>query len=264
MNNPKLNIKKHAINFCFLASIVTSFSALSASITTYRIYIDKDKSTESFMVFSKKPVDEVCHLGLVHNNFDAAGQMTRYPDDSTPDNSAKPWLRFTPKNFKLKSSTAQAVRFSMRRKANVQPAEYRSYLSIECHEITPEKSKAKPTQGTAAVGLEPRLVQNVPVVVRTGRLNAKLTFGTTKIVDDKIFVTLNRTGNRSVYGKLSLIDKSSGDLINFTDAISIYTETTTSTFDFPLSGHSPEQIKLRFEEDNTGSIVIERDLIKNK
>ncbi|MFT5852086.1 MAG: P pilus assembly chaperone PapD [Colwellia sp.] len=265
MNISQVNIKKIAIKLYVLASIAASFSAQSASISSYRIYLDKDKSAESFIVFSKNTVDENCRVTLIHNDFDGVGKMTRHPNDSIPVNSAKAWMRFTPKYFKLSASTSQAIRFSMRRKAKTQPAEYRSYIAVNCEEIvSPKLNINNPLGSIATMKIVPMMVQNVPVIVRSGKLNAKLTFGTTKLSDGKIDVTLNRTGNRSVYGRLSLIDKSSGDEITFQKGISMYTETTSSNFHFSIGTISPEQIQLRFEEDKRygGNIIIERDLIQ--
>jgi hypothetical protein len=92
-------------------------------------------------------------------------------------------------------------------------------------------------------------VQNVPIVVRTGKLEAEISFSNMSVKDGGILFNVNRKGNRSVYGDIQLVNKSNGEIIGFTRNNSLYTETTTSAQKLALKGFSINELALRFTED---------------
>jgi hypothetical protein len=270
MSNTSQMIKRVTTLSTITLGLLFSGSISAASISTFRIYLDREQSTDNFLIFSKSDVTENCNLRIRHYNFDKTGQMTEHKEEELPDNSAKEWIRYTPRSFELPPMGQQTVRFSLRRKASSTPMEYRSYVSIECDKIEQQaplnsagnlSNAESNNDSTATVGITPRLVQNVPIVVRNGKLDASLTFSDIKYNNGKLTFNLNRTGDRSVYGRLSLINNQSGDEINYTGGISLYTETAYSNFEFntdlPLS-----DLSLKFVENERygGSIELLQDV----
>lgn len=235
------------------------------SLSTYRIYLDNDNSTASFVMYNKSTVAETCQLSLVHNSFDELGKLTQLDDDIVPENSASPWIRFSPKNFTADGRAPQTVRFTLRRKANSEPAEYRSYLEVFCDKVEDDTPLSAASSELPSIAIKPRLVQNVPIIVRTGKLNAEISFSKVTIKDDTAYFNVNRKGNRSIYGDIELIDKSSGDVITYTRNNSLYTETTSTAHKLAIKGVPISQLALRFVEDKKygGSISHQEDVIVN-
>jgi hypothetical protein len=244
---------------------LTSFTTSAMSLSTYRIYLDNDNSTASFVMYNKSTVAETCRLSLVHNSFDETGQLTQLDDDIVPENSAVPWIRFSPKNFTADGRTPQTVRFTLRRKANSQPAEYRSYLEVYCDKVEDTTPKSASSSELPSIGVKPRLVQNVPIIVRTGKLDAEISFSNVSIKDESIFFNVNRTGNRSVYGDIELVNKNNGEVISYTRNNSLYTETKSSSHKLAVKGFPNDKLALRFVEDKKygGSITHQEDVVVN-
>jgi hypothetical protein len=248
-----------------LILLLGSVSVQAMSLSTYRIYLDNDNSTASFMMFNKEAVSQTCRLDLVHNNFDDNGKMSKGVSGVIPENSAIPWVRFSPKNFTAAALSSQTVRFTLRRKANTQAAEYRSYLEVFCDNDETEVAKSKFDVEKPTVSIKPRLVQNVPVIARTGKLEAQLSISDFRTENEKLIFILNRQGNRSLYGTLQLIDKTNGKVINYKKNISIYTETKQLEQNLTPGGTALHQLAVRFVEDERygGSITYQQDVVLN-
>jgi hypothetical protein len=244
-------------------ALLTSWSAQSMSLTTYRIYMDNDNTTASFIMFNREEHTETCQLSLIHKNFTENGKMLSVDDDIVPSNSAKPWLRYSPRSFTAGPRSSQTIRFTLRRKVNTQAAEYRSYMKVLCdvNELVPLLSKA--TEEQAVLGMKPRLVLQVPIIARTGKLEAEVGFRDVQLDNEMLSFTLHRQGNRSVYGKLQLINKKSNEVFAFTDNISVYTESQQRSHEFPTGGIPANQLALRFVEDEKygGSITYQQDVV---
>lgn len=230
----------------------------ATSLTSHRIYLDKNSRTESFIIFNRELKTEDCRLSFIDFPFDKASNMGKKITGIPPENSATKLVRFSPKNFQIRGGTNQTVRFSLRRKANTPISEYHSYLSINCGKIEDA------TANKGIISLSPRLVQNVPVIARTGELAATVSFSDIRIDDKgKLAFKLNRFGNRSVYGLIEIINKQNNEVVNYLQGVSIYTQSDYREFDFSLpKGTELNSLGIRFKEDRKygGSITINHDI----
>jgi len=243
----------------FTAIMVSSFASQAVSLTSYRIYLDDNNRTESFIVFAKGNSPEKCSLKLKHFNFDAEGGMTLHKDKEIPDNSSKPWIRFSPKSFTVQPRKPQTIRFTMRRKPNTEASEYRSYLAVSCQNINNESIETVPDR--PSVSVRPNLVQNVPIIVRTGPLQVTAQFENIEIKDGLLTANLKRNGDRSLYGRLSLVNNKTDEELSFIAGISIYPETSSYQVKFPIKSNSMpaiEDMTLKFVENENygGSLTI--------
>jgi len=252
-----------------LLTLTIPLASKAASLTTYRIYLDDNNRTESFVVFAKGSTSEQCSLNFSHFDFDENGTMSKNPGKSLPENSAKPWVRYSPRNFILTPGKPQSVRFSMRRKPNAEPKEYRSYVAMICEELAVDNNSSQDDSENPVmpkVSIKPVLVQNVPIIVRTGKLDVEANFTNINVNGNKISATLARQGTRSLYGRLTLVDIDSGEELSFTNGVSIYPETSSFPVLFELSKEygdpSKKNLLMRFEEDENygGELIIEKAL----
>jgi len=258
--NVKIMTRSYISKVCFLTSVLISLSAQAVTISEYRIYLDEDKRNVSFVIFNRESSHQNCSLSLTHNDFDIESRMTHLENNIIPKNSAKDWIRYSPQEFSLTPGQSQMVRFTMRRKANAQDGEYRSYLLIDCG-LAPssdEKDKTKPQ-----VALQTKLVHSVPIIVRSGRLEASVWIDNIQTSENELRFTLNRKGNRSVYGDIELINKKSGKIIAIQRNFSIYPE--SERFNFSLNRQNIElnDLKIRFIENKLygGNIILEKEAL---
>ena len=246
--------------FSFLILLLCFYSASSfaVSLTSYRIYLDKNHRSEAFQVFNREQQTENCKLSWQDFPFDAAGNMGKRIMGKAPTTSVVDWVRFSPRSFAIKPGHSQTVRFSLRRKANMQPSEYHSYISIDCSKVADRHKK------TETLSLTPRLVHNVPVIARTGELTAKATISNVRLNSDgKLAFRLNRRGNRSIYGKIEVFNNKTHKVANYLQGISIYTQSAYRDFEFSLPKNSNlSELTINFVEDKKygGSLVTQQQL----
>lgn len=260
---PFLNLHKVGLPVIFTVLMASSFYSQAVSLTSYRIYLDDNNRTESFIIFAKGNSPEKCSLKLKHFNFNETGNMTLHKDDTPPENSSESWVRFSPKNFTVEPRKPQTIRFTMRRKPNAEASEYRSYLAISCKNVNNAEVETVPDRPSVTV--QPNLVQNVPIIVRTGPLEAIAQFENIIIGEGNVTATLKRTGDRSLYGRLSLVNNKTGEELTFIEGISVYPETTYYQFKFPIKNNnmpSISEMAIKFVENENygGNVTIQTNL----
>tara|TARA_R110000868_G_scaffold173576_1_gene409767 strand:- start:234 stop:1040 length:807 start_codon:yes stop_codon:yes gene_type:complete len=239
----------------------------AVNLTTYRIYLDDNNRSESFIVFTRDVVPEDCTLNMKHFSFDQNGKMSLYSGSELPANSAEEWVRFSPRNFVIQPGKPQTIRFSMRRKPNTESQEYRSYVSVACEDIVAEPAQKDPNapKDRPTVSVKPKLVQNVPLIIRTGPLDVEASFSDIQIKGNIVHGNILRSGKRSLYGRIALVNKKNDEEIAFIDAVSVYPETTSYSFEISALNDDNipvEQMALKFIEDEIygGSLTIQKDI----
>ncbi len=192
----------------FLAS-VAAFSSQSASLGTYRIYLDEDNPKQKFSVRNKSNVPEICRISFKNRRFDGDGGLVKLSEEQQELYSAPALsrFRFSPKTFTIAPNTTQHVAFSYRRKPGDSSSELRTYPSVLCEKANKRELK----DGNFGAVLE----LSVPLVIRTGKVNnlqADLDFSIVEKNEQVTTVKLEHKGNRSVYGDINIVNKD-GDVI---------------------------------------------------
>jgi hypothetical protein len=228
-----------------LLSLFGSLPLCAVGVSTIRIYLDNNQSEQSFFIYNKVPQQQTCDLLIRHYEVAAEGGLKPYPDEFVPNNSAVDWFRFSPKRFVLNASGSQAVRFRMRRKPNAEAAEFRSFLAADCVTDVTESGLNKNIQ----YGLTPRLRHNIPLIVRTGALEATVEFTDISVAVEQVKFAVLRQGTRSVYGHLALIDTRTNEIVDENRHFVVYLETPKKSVTFATQGVSLEHLSIRFVEN---------------
>ncbi len=226
--------------------VISLSASAGVGISTLRVYLDNEQSEQNFIVYSKDPKRQDCTLFIKHYEVAEDGNLISLAEDFTPQNSAKQLIRFSPKTFSLGGAKSQSVRFRMRRKPNVEAAEFRAFLAVDC--IFDQSELAK-ERGDVQYGLVPRLRHNIPIIVRTAKLEASVEFADIKVSDDAIGFSVKRQGTRSLYGRVELIDMRSNKIISKNTHFVLYPETPQKIVSFSTKGVSSEHLSIRFVEN---------------
>lgn len=231
------------LKFVFIICVLLfSSSVFSVSLSTYRIYLDNDNRSQAFGVFNNEQKEKVCELNLRHVDYSDGGKITFLLDTNVPANSAKQFVRFSPKKFKMSANSRQNVNFVYRRKSNKPISEYRSLVSVSCQDSVqgPQRSQ---------VDIKPRLVHNIPLIVRNGAVIAEAELKNITTQSEHISFEFHRLGERSLYGKLELLNKKSGEIVSHVNGFSIYPGTSFRVVNMTNKGFKPEELVLKFSED---------------
>jgi len=235
--------------------LMLSNASFAIGLSTYRIYLDNEHREQNFFVYNRDAFPQDCKIKMRYYSFDKLGKMTVLKDEKKPDWAADKFVRFSPKSFQVGSGQSQAVRFKLRRKSKAEVKEYRSYISLDCELVASvEERKLK-----GNVQLVPKLRHNVPLIIRTGKIDVELAFANISVNKGTVNFKLTKKGKRSTYGIIRLVDRTSQKVIAEQKAVSLHMETEEMTMSFSTKNIPVENLILRFIEDEalSGNKVIE-------
>ena len=236
-------------SFVFILFFMSTISfANNISLSTQRIYLDQQHPNANFVIRNRDAIGQSCNLGITYFQFDEEGSMSAYDGTATPVNAAENVARFSPKHFKIEPNGKQIVRFKLRRKSDTPEIEHRSYITVKC-KVAQEKDRISVSGELATIPIRAQLQHNIPLIVRPKKLNAKLWFSDVSLTDNKLSLVLHREGTKSVYGKVTLLEKNSGNTLSQSANFAIYHETKAKSLYMTVpEGVSLEHLKIEFNE----------------
>jgi P pilus assembly chaperone PapD len=229
-----------------------SAKTMAFTVSTYRLFLNNDSPEQDFYVSNRDALDQDCRIILKDIFFDENGKVKEYQGKDlakiTAKISAKELLRYSPKSFQITSGSNQKVRFKYRRKKTTLPTEYRSYLSLTCSELNDETSGTSVTKKGPQIQAQVR--HNIPIIVRMDDIEVDVKFTRITTVNNSVSFSLVKTGKRSIYGDIVMVNNKTNEEIHRKRAISLPVEVGRSSFTLPLFNLSPTLIDLKFIENN--------------
>jgi len=231
--------------FSFAASMML-FSCLShsASLGTYRIYLDEQNRQQKFPLINKSNIPEKCTISFKNRRYDESGE----PLQLTPEQEAAyskealDRIRYSPRTFTIAPRTTQNIMFSYRRKLNDTAGEMRTYAAFRC-----EKEQVIETENT----LTPALELVVPLVVRTGKvkdLSAELQLVKVDKKDKFSTFRLAHAGNRSLYGDMSLVSDNGEEVHEIRKNAVVYPDMKHIDVNIPNQYLNAKNVQFQFKE----------------
>lgn len=179
-------------------------------------------------------------------NVDGSFTEIKIPDEG--QNFADKFLRYYPRSVVLGPKESQVVKIQLTKINLLTPGEYRSHIYFRAIPNTKplgDEEQKKDTT-TLSIKLVPIFGITVPVIIRVGESDAKVSLSDLKlsIQNDTIpvmQVMMNRNGNMSVYGELKVTHKSPNGkttVVGKASGIAIYTPNPARQFQLPLERKS--------------------------
>ncbi|WP_448567976.1 hypothetical protein [Thalassotalea ganghwensis] len=239
--------------------LVSTSQSYALGLSTFRIYLDPTTREYNFVVYNKDPYQQNCKMYLRHYDFNEYGKSNLRTSKELPELSAKDKIRFSPKRFSVPAGESQTVRFQMRRSPNEKAIEYRSYLTLDCAFSKADMAKIAKNK----TSLAPRLRHNIPVIARTGDIEAKLSFAEKTINQNSINVTVEKNGARSTFGRLALIDIRNNEVVSSLPQVSIQREAKYHKATLGFTDQDPKFLKIVYQEIEGygGNITIESPVL---
>ncbi len=162
------------------------------------------------------------------------------PDAETDDIKwADKMIRFAPRRVTIPPGGSQQVRLLLRRPKDLEQGEYRGHMQIVTEvEAKPYENDPNPTKPSIQLTVQPAI--SLPIFVRHGKLSAEASITNAKLFKSekglKVTLTLNRTGNRGLYGDFDFVCNDGGEnkILREIGGIAIYPETTNRDLTFNL------------------------------
>lgn len=192
-------------------------------------------------------------------------------DANPTERAALAMIRYAPRRVTLEPGQPQSVRITARPAAELPDGEYRVHMSFRA---VPETVPVEPAADEAPVaGLQIKLTPiygiTIPVIVRKGQLEASATITNPRVVRDgpaaHLELMLARSGARSVYGEIRVLQRGNRDPIVLARGIAVYPELGGRNVSLPLSNEQVTALKgpLHFEyrepDESGGKIITSLD-----
>jgi len=142
-------------------------------------------------------------------NMTEQGRLELIEKPDTTQMFADPYLRIFPRQVTLAPGEPQVIMLQCRRKANMLAGEYRSHLWFRSEKDYEALGKKEPLldSNQLSVSVIPIFGITIPVIIRSGAVNVSATLSDLKLEIQQeslqyIRLTINRTGNISLYGDI--------------------------------------------------------------
>ncbi len=203
--------------FC-LTLLLPQICSANLSLSEYRLYFDGRTKNNSLMIRNTSDKNLDFKLSLTHKDMTEEGSLIDATPKQVEGRSAAGMLRFSPRRGSIAPKGMQAIRMTVRKKAELPAGEYRAVLKIVASEA--------PDPNAVGITIRPKISYSVPVIVRHGQLEADSQLINPQLISQNgrptIMFWQTLTGNRSLYGNFELTDSNNlpvGEVTN----VAVYT-----------------------------------------
>lgn len=187
------------------------------------------------------------------------------------EKAALAMISYAPRRVVLPPNQPQSIRIGIRAPEGLPDGEYRAHMLFRAiPEARPAVAATAAREGVS-ISLTPIYGVTIPVIVRQGSLAATAALSDPKLLagedGPEFHVTLNRNGDRSVYGRIRVSRTGLDRPILEARGIAVYTETGRRTVSLPLSAEAAAQMKgaVRIEyledQDAGGGVIASLDAV---
>lgn len=242
MNNKTLPKTVLALVLFGLCIVWASQEAYAIRVSLKRIVLEGSKRSEILTIINNSSKPETYRLQWLRFRMEnGESSLTQLDENAKADDIkwADDMIRFAPRRVTIPPGGSQQVRLLLRRPKDLQEGEYRAHMQIVTEvEAQPYEEDPNPTKPSIQLTVQPAI--SLPVFVRHGKLSAEANITNAKLFKTekglKVTLTLNRTGNRSVYGDFDFICSDGGEnkILREINGIAVYPETTHRDLTFNL------------------------------
>ena len=227
------------LNALFFSSIANASIALSE----YRLYFDGRTKQNALMIRNTSDNNLDYRVLLIHKDMTEEGNFVEVSDAEVIGRSAKPLLRYSPRRGVIKSQEVQAIRMTVRKKADLPVGEYRAVLKI----IT-----SKVSEQNEAESVKSKLAYSIPVIVRHGKLEAESSIVNPQLITQNgqptVMFWQTLKGNRSLYGNFQVMN-SDRAIVGEVNNLAVYTPLTRRKVYIPLTQQVEGPLTIEYQEN---------------
>ena len=192
-----------------LGSGFQSFSQGDLLITPTRVVFEGDKQKEELNLVNMGKDTAIYSISFVQYNMKEDGSYVIIKKPDSGQRFAEPYLRIFPRKVSIAPGEPQVIMLQCRRKTDMLPGEYRAYLYFRSEKnYMPLGTKNSDTT-KLTIQLIPVYGVCIPVIIRSGAGKVSvalsgLKLGTLQDTIPYLNLTINRTGNISVFGDITI------------------------------------------------------------
>lgn len=238
--------------FFFVGQALHTLAQGNLLINPMRVVFEGNKQREEITLANTGQDTAIYAISFVQYRMTQDGAFTQIEEPDPGQYFADPYLRFFPRRVALAPGESQVVRMQVRRSPDMVDGEYRSHLYFRA--VPDERPLGDDTflEDSTAIGIRliPVFGITIPVIIRHGEVNANIdiaqaSLGRNADGQPQLQLTLNRSGNKSVYGDITVDYEAPGQepiTIGLVRGLAVYTPNDSRNFN--LSLNPPEGIDL--------------------
>lgn len=228
----------------FISLFFSCFAQANLALSDYRLFFDTKTRSNALLIRNTDNTPMQYQIELAHKDMTEQGTLIDVDDSQVEGRDAAKMLRYSPRRGLIKANDKQAIRFSVRKPANLPNGEYRAVLRIVAQNIR--------TDLQAGVNLNPKIAYNVPVIIRHGKLTAEAELLKPQLIMQNgrptVSVYLASNSNRSLFGNF-VITNEQGEEVGRLNNVAIYPPLTKRVVDIPLTKTVQGVASINFSEN---------------
>jgi hypothetical protein len=205
---------KQNLLLLLIVLLINGFKSIAQGdllVTPIRVVFEGNKQKEALNLVNTGKDTATYSISFLQYNMKEDGSFVNIEKPDSGQLFANPYLRIFPRQVTLAPGEPQVIMLQCRRKADMLAGEYRSHLYFRAeknYKPLGTKNSGKDTT-LLSVQLIPVYGMSIPVIIRSGVVNASTTLSNIKLETQQdtvnyLSLTLNRSGNSSVYGNLTI------------------------------------------------------------
>lgn len=226
--------------FLFISSF--GFSQGNLMIMPKRIVFDGSQRAQEINLVNTGSDSATYAISFIQYKMTEDGDFKEVTEPEEGQRFADEFLRYYPRRVSLGPDEAQTVRVQLTRSTNLEPGEYRSHFYFRAiEEQTALHAQEDLESDGISINIKTVFGISIPVIIRNGTSSTQLEISDLQLqnIDERynLSMTLNRSGNMSVYGNL-IVEYISTDgkttEIEKVKGISVYTPNSKRNFSILL------------------------------
>ena len=229
----------------------SAFAQGDLMIMPKRLVFDGSQRSQEISLANTGSDTAVYAISFVNYKMTENGNFEQVETPEEGQRFATDFLRYFPRRVTLAPNEAQTIRVQLTRTGNLEQGEYRSHMYFRAveEEVALGTEEAEEAEGIS-INIKTVFGISIPIIIRHGQSNIKVTFSNMELdksaAQPRLSLTINRSGNMSVYGNLSVVHISPQGKeteVGAVKGISVYTPNEKRSFSFELRNSEVVDLK---------------------
>lgn len=226
----------------FLLSVSPALAQGDLMVMPKRLVFDGSQRSQEINLANTGNDTAVYAISFINYKMTETGNFEQVEKPEGGQRFADTFLRYFPRRVVLAPNEAQTIRVQLTRTGELEPGEYRSHMYFRAVE---EESALGEEHSDDAEGISINIKTvfgiSIPIIIRHGNPTTTITLDNIQLQKEGetpvLTVDINRAGNMSVYGNLSVVHLSPSGVrteVGAVKGISVYTPNNKRIFQFEL------------------------------
>ena len=228
--------------FIFIFSGIATYAQGDLMIMPKRLVFEGTERSQEINLANTGSDTAVYAISFINYKMTESGNFEQVEEPEEGQRFATDFLRYFPRRVVLAPNEAQTVRIQLTRSGNLEQGEYRSHVYFRAvEEQTALGSEEAEESEGISINIKTVFGISIPVIIREGQSTTAINLTdvslNTEGENPKLSLVINRSGNMSVYGNLTvehIAPDGKTTEVGLVKGVSVYTPNTKRNFSFEL------------------------------